>query len=351
MALVMALALAKALAMVLALALALVMDLAMAMVLVMALALAMALAMAMAMAMALALAMALAMAMAMAMAMAKALTANFGNKQTNIMSFNNLSKVWTPDTLTAGFEGVFPELNPDMDYKWIKGITVHHCAEPSLSQRPQGFKQQHLVNLRDFYRDNKGWSTGPHLFTDEDQIFGLTPLYEQGTHAVSFNRTHIGIEMLGDYDTEDPRSGRGLRVIQTTCDAIVRIQRALHLPITAFNFHRDDPKTKKTCAGVKITRDWFLQQLQEASSWMDAPKHKRVSTSEAIDSGIVQAGNRSCVPVYRYLKDHGVWREGQLECRGEGEFYYHSNHLEGAWYDATTGTTWAPVSELVEFTL
>ena len=37
-----------------------------------------------------------------------------------------------------------------------------------------------------------------------------------GVHAVSFNSTGVGIEMLGNYDIEDPRTGRGLQVLTTT---------------------------------------------------------------------------------------------------------------------------------------
>src|SRR5688500_10506305 len=37
-------------------------------------------------------------------------------------------------------------------------IVIHHCAAPSLAQRPKGFIQQHMENLEDYYEDDLGWS-------------------------------------------------------------------------------------------------------------------------------------------------------------------------------------------------
>ena len=76
-----------------------------------------------------------------------------------------------------------------------------------------------MKNLAHYYGKKLGWSAGPHLFTDEDQIFGLSPLTRPGTHARSYNRTHIGIEVLGNYDKEDPKSGRGLQCWKTAAEA------------------------------------------------------------------------------------------------------------------------------------
>lgn len=117
-----------------------------------------------------------------------------------------------------------------------------------------------MRNLQDFY-EGKGWSAGPHLFTDDDQIWTFSPMTARGVHAVSFNATGIGIEMLGDYDTEDPWSGRGLAVLTTTCRAVKALLTRLGLTQAAIRFHRDDPKTTKTCPGKKVTKAQFLELL------------------------------------------------------------------------------------------
>lgn len=167
---------------------------------------------------------------------------------------NILGKAYRPDEFAAYVQAL----------KWTawkpRHVVIHHCAAPSLAQRPHGFLDQHMRNLKEFYED-KGWSAGPHLFTDDDQVWTFSPMTARGVHAVGFNATGIGIEMLGDYDTEDPWSGRGLTVLTTTCQAVKVLLARLSLTPDAVKFHRDDPKTTKTCPGKRITRAAFLAHL------------------------------------------------------------------------------------------
>ena len=136
-------------------------------------------------------------------------------------------------------------------------ICIHHTGAPSLGQRPDGFTEQHMRNLRDYYR-GKGWSAGPHWFVDDHQAWAFTPMTERGVHAVSFNRDAIGIEMLGNYDIEDPASGRGAEVIRRTGHLVALLMGQFDIPAADILFHRDDPQTDKTCPGGKIARRWFL---------------------------------------------------------------------------------------------
>ena len=147
------------------------------------------------------------------------------------------------------------------DPRWIRGITIHHTSAPSLAQRPNGFLEQHMHNLRSYYR-GLGWSAGPHFFIDEDQAWAFSPITKPGIHAKSFNRSHVGIEMLGDYDREDPWSGRGLQVLTMTASIVAELLRSLNLDISAVNFHRDDPRTDKTCPGSRIEKAKFLKLIE-----------------------------------------------------------------------------------------
>lgn len=142
-------------------------------------------------------------------------------------------------------------------------IVVHHCGAPSLAQRPQGFIPQHMQNLKSFY-EGKGWSAGPHLFIDDHAAWLFSPMTARGVHAVSFNRNSIGIEMLGDYDSEDPTTGRGLAVVRLTAKVVKLLMRKLGKDTSCIRFHRDDPKTTKSCPGKKITKEWFLEQVANA---------------------------------------------------------------------------------------
>lgn len=139
-------------------------------------------------------------------------------------------------------------------------IVIHHTAAPSLAQRPDGFTHQHMVNIKDYY-NGLGWSAGPHLFIDDDQIWTFSPLTKKGIHAKSFNSTGIGIEMLGEYDSENPWSDRGLQVLTTTAKTVKQLMNKLGLTKADIRFHRDDPKTSKMCPGTKIGKQQFLDFL------------------------------------------------------------------------------------------
>lgn len=177
------------------------------------------------------------------------------------MGFGNVGQRWG----LAAFETYLQGLTALR--RW-QGVTIHHTAAPSLATRPRGLTRTHIENIRDFYRDTKGWSSGPHFFTDEDEIMGMCPLNEQGVHAVSFNATHIGIEMLGDYDVENPKTGRGKQVIEISvaATALLLHKLGLNANTTTLKFHRDDPATTKTCPGVRIEKTWFLGLVQAALS-------------------------------------------------------------------------------------
>lgn len=174
------------------------------------------------------------------------------------MSYANVGKVWVPET----FGEYLSKLKRPT---WCKYITIHHTAAPSLAQRPKGFTAQHIVNIKNYYSGKLGWSRGPHLFTDEDQIFGMTPLTSKGIHARSFNSNSIGIEVLGNYDVEDPKSGRGLECWKTTAACTKDLANWLGITPSesTIKFHRDDPRTSKSCPGRKVSKSWFLSLVNE----------------------------------------------------------------------------------------
>jgi hypothetical protein len=144
---------------------------------------------------------------------------------------------------------------------WVKGITFHHTAVPSLAHKAwaNGWNAQLIANMRDGYKE-KGWSSGPHFYPDDHEIWGLTPPTEKGTHAKSFNATHLGIEVLGDYDTQDHLSGRGAQCWQHAfeCAAELLLWLGLEASAATLNFHRDDPKTSKSCPGTRISKQWVI---------------------------------------------------------------------------------------------
>lgn len=240
------------------------------------------------------------------------------------MSYADTGKAWSRQNFAAHVATV---RKPD----WVRGVTLHHTASPSLQMRPTGLTLTHIENIRDFYKDELGWSCGPHLFIDEDHIFGMTPLGEPGTHARSFNRTHVGIEVLGDYDNEEPSTGRGYQCWLTAAHAVAALLTAWGLRADDINFHRDDPKTSKTCPGKRVSKVWFRDLVTMAL--------KTPATKPQIQHTL----GTDLVPVAAYVA--AVCRAETLTKTDEGTFLGEWR-LETAHYDKVQQTTLAARGEL-----
>jgi len=141
-------------------------------------------------------------------------------------------------------------------------IVLHNTAIPTLAQRPNGITQQHIQNFVSFYRDVQGWSSGPHLFVDDRQIWVFTPLTVPGTHSPSWNNVSLGVEMLGDYAQEAFDSGRGLLVRHNTEAALASLSTVLGLDPLTMRLHREDPLTTHACPGANVHKLEVIQEVQ-----------------------------------------------------------------------------------------
>ena len=88
---------------------------------------------------------------------------------------------------------------------WVQGAVVHHTWRPEVSQ----WRGQTTFNgILNYYKAKQPkWTSAPHLFLvvgspdpRNDGIWQMTPLNITGTHAGAWNRTHWGIEVVGNYD-------------------------------------------------------------------------------------------------------------------------------------------------------
>ena len=249
------------------------------------------------------------------------------------MSYANVSKIWSLNNFDA-------YLNSVEKPSWCKGVCLHHTASPSLAMRPKGLLSEHIVNMADFYK-KKGWSAGPHFFTDENEIFGMTPPDLKGVHAVSFNSSTIGIEVLGDYDTEFNDKGRGLECWKTTAAATAKILNWLDLEpnYNTVMFHRDDPKTSKSCPGTKVQKPWVLELIRSfnTKSVTTKPVHNPVTEMQFVKAAeyLQTVKNYSSEDITRLLKKDT-----------DGLFYFGNEWLENAYYDVKQSATVAPIKEL-----
>jgi N-acetylmuramoyl-L-alanine amidase CwlA len=249
------------------------------------------------------------------------------------MSYANVGKVWSVES--------FDEyLNSVKKPSWCNAICLHHTAAPSLSMRPQGLLSQHIRNMEAFYKA-KEWRAGPHFFIDENEIFGMTPPNLKGVHAVSFNSNAIGIEVLGDYDTEFHNTGRGLDCWKTAAAATGKLLKWLNLGLN-YNtvlFHRDDPKTRKSCPGIRVQKHWFIALVKSVSS-----------NTEQLKPAQNTAQQMQFVKVSEYMQTvKGYSSEDiakMLKRDTAGLFLFGEEWLEDAYYDSKQQTTMAPIKEL-----
>jgi N-acetylmuramoyl-L-alanine amidase CwlA len=140
---------------------------------------------------------------------------------------------------------------------------LHNTAVPTLAQRPNGFTKQHILNLEIYYRDQMQWKAGPHLFVDDKQIWVFTPLTVSGTHSPSWNKTALGVEMLGDYDRDDFAAGRGLKVQKNAVAAIATLTAMLGIDPDTMKLHKEDPLTTHACPGKNVIKNKFIQAVKD----------------------------------------------------------------------------------------
>jgi hypothetical protein len=152
-------------------------------------------------------------------------------------------------------------------------IVLHNTGAPSLQQRPNGLTQQNIRDLEAFYRDKQGWKAGPHLFVDDRQIWVFTPLTVSGTHSPSWNKEALGVEMLGDYETEAFDSGRGLNVRGNAVAALATLSAILGLNPDTMRLHREDPLTTHACPGKNVRKLEVIQAVQDLILSRHAGEH------------------------------------------------------------------------------
>jgi N-acetylmuramoyl-L-alanine amidase CwlA len=141
-------------------------------------------------------------------------------------------------------------------------IVLHNTGAPSLAQRPNGMSEQNIQNLVAYYRDNKKWSAGPHLFVDDKQIWVFTPLTMSGVHSPSWNKVALGVEMLGDYSKESFSDGRGLAVRKNTVAAMATLCAVLGIDPETIRLHREDKLTTHACPGKNVVKEEVIAEVK-----------------------------------------------------------------------------------------
>lgn len=149
---------------------------------------------------------------------------------------------------TAGEFATYVEQLPLGDWR-PRFVVLHNTGSPRLSQWHSVPGASRMANLEHYYRDEQGWTAGPHLFVADDFIWAFTPLSVRGVHAPSWNDVSWGVEMVGDYSAEP--FGDGVR--SNTIAALAALHRKAGLDPATLRLHKEDPRTThRDCPGVHV---------------------------------------------------------------------------------------------------
>jgi hypothetical protein len=138
-------------------------------------------------------------------------------------------------------------------------VVVHNTSEPRLSQWHTTPGEQRMRNLESYYRDQQGWSAGPHLFIADDLIWVFTPLTTAGVHSPSWNAIAWGVEMVGEYE-EEPFSPA---VRDNTVAALAALHAWRGIAAETLRFHKEDPRTQHTtCPGRNADKADLIARVE-----------------------------------------------------------------------------------------
>jgi hypothetical protein len=130
-------------------------------------------------------------------------------------------------------------------------VVVHNTGIPTFADWHRVSGERRMQALQSYYRDDQGWSGGPHLFVADDVIWVFTPLWLPGVHSPSWNAISWGVEMVGDYETEP----LGAALYQNTASALATLHDALGIDPGTIRFHKEDPETThRSCPGRAVIK-------------------------------------------------------------------------------------------------
>jgi hypothetical protein len=129
-------------------------------------------------------------------------------------------------------------------------VVLHNTGVPTFAQWHNVPGETRMQNLQTYYRDQQGWSGGPHLFVADDLIWVFTPLTVPGVHSPSWNSVSWGVELVGDYSKEQLSP----EVRSNAIAALATLHGVLGLIPATLRLHREDPLTTHLCPGSYIAK-------------------------------------------------------------------------------------------------
>ena len=158
-------------------------------------------------------------------------------------------------------------------------VVLHNTQVPRLADWHSVPGDQRMRGLERYYRDQLGWSGGPHLFVADDQIWLFTPLTMPGVHSPSWNAISWGVEVVGDYDQEALPAPVRANVVS----ALATLHAAAGLDPQSLRLHKQDPKTTHTfCPGHNLAgqRDAIVADVAAEIEHRHSGEHTPPTTSD-----------------------------------------------------------------------
>lgn len=141
-------------------------------------------------------------------------------------------------------------------------MVLHNTGAPTLGQWHSVPGSTRMKNLENYFRNERGWSAAPHAFVADDLIWPFTPFNARGVHSPSWNGVALGIEMVGDYDNDDPTQGAGLSVVNNTVALFGILHARLGIDPDTIKLHKEDPLTTHACPGRRIYKAEFIAAVK-----------------------------------------------------------------------------------------
>jgi hypothetical protein len=173
----------------------------------------------------------------------------------------------SPNSPLLGIGFSLADFRKYVDTLTLKGwkpslIVLHNTGVPNLQTLPEGFEESTIVGFVKFFTEVQHWNGAPHLFIDDNKIWVINPLTRSGIHSPSWNKTSIGISMLGDYNTESIETGRGKIVQDNTVAAIAMLEKKFKISPDSLKFHSEDRLTRKVCPGKNVNKNSFIAETR-----------------------------------------------------------------------------------------
>ena len=191
----------------------------------------------------------------------------------------------------AGFNKVFTKADDLKEFidglKWTawrpRFIVLHNTGAPNQKQwndflaKKGNTLLKRLGNFESFYRVNQKWKAGPHWFVSQQGWLMGTPSTQRGTHTPSWNAISLGIETVGDFDSDafDDKTRDNVIHLLACLHAALGIQpEPFELGVRGLHFHKEDKATThKHCPGKAVSKPDVVKRVADAIVALDPGDH------------------------------------------------------------------------------